>query len=330
MKRTWWLASALVWVAFAMVPLLLGDWELAMFGQTLVYGIAAMSLAFIWGQAGLLCFGQSVFFGTGAYLTGLAAKGMLPGLPELGWMALPLSFLGGMLLSGLLGAALFFGRAIQNAYFGIVTIVLAIIAERIATNWDYIGGFNGLLDVPSLMWSMGGQDFDTADPMTGYVTVLSLAFFSFLGLFFVQQSKLGTIIRGISANETRMTNLGYNVGLWKTLAFALSGGVAALAGALFAIQFSFVSPAVIGFALSTEILIWAAVGGKAVLLAAMLGAVIVKYVEYLLSDRIGQYWLLAIGVIFIAVVIVFPQGLLGKLFRPDLPGRLRKAAGRRT
>ncbi|WP_112585087.1 branched-chain amino acid ABC transporter permease [Brucella tritici] len=324
MKSTWLIASILVWIAFAIVPLILGDWELAMFGQTLVYGIAAMSLAFIWGQAGLLCFGQSVFFGTGAYIAGLGTKGMLPGLPELGWSILVLSFLAGALLAGLLGAALFFGRAIQNAYFGIVTIVMAIIAERIATNWDYLGGFNGLLDVPSLSWTMGTQSFDTADPMTGYIVVLSLTFMCYIALFFIQQSRTGTVIRGISSNETRMANLGYNVGLWKTMAFSISGGVAAVAGALFAIQFSFVSPAVIGFALSTEILIWAAVGGKAVLLAAMLGAVLVKYIEYLLSDKIGQYWLLAIGVIFVVVVIIFPQGLLGKLFRPRLPHRLRR------
>src|SRR5690606_32088525 len=190
----------------------------------------------------------------------LGTKGLLPGLPELGWSVLFLSFFGGALLSGILGVALFFGRAIQNAYFGIVTIVLAIIAERIATNWDYLGGFNGLLDVPSLNWDMFGQNFDSADPMTGYIVVLSLTFISFLALFGIQQSKIGTVIRGISSNETRMANLGYNVGVWKTMTFAISGGVAALAGALFAIQFAFVSPAVIGFALSTEILIWAAVG----------------------------------------------------------------------
>src|SRR5690606_40702714 len=61
--------------------------------------LAAMSLAFIWGQAGLLCFGQSVFFGTGAYIAGLGAKGMLPGLPELGWSVLPLAFLGSAIRS---------------------------------------------------------------------------------------------------------------------------------------------------------------------------------------------------------------------------------------
>lgn len=324
MKSKWLVASIVVWVAFAIVPLILGEWELAMFGQTMVYGIAAMSLAFIWGQAGLLCFGQSVFFGTGAYIAGLGAKGMLPGLPELGWSVLPLAFLGSALFSALLGMALFFGRAIQNAYFGIVTIVLAIIAERIATNWAYLGGFNGLLDIPSLNWDMMGQNFDSADPMTGYILVLSLTFISFLFLFGIQQSKIGTVIRGISSNENRMANLGYNVGVWKTMAFSISGGIAGLAGALFALQFAFVSPAVIGFALSTEILIWAAVGGKAVLLAAMLGAILVKYIEYLMSDSIGQYWLLAIGIIFIIVVILFPQGLLGKLFRTNLPRRLRR------
>jgi branched-chain amino acid transport system permease protein/urea transport system permease protein len=97
-----------------------------------------------------------------------------------------------------------------------------------------------------------------------------------------------------------------------------------LAGALFALQFSFVSPAVIGLALSTEILIWAAVGGKAVLMAAFIGALGVKWVEGALSESIGAYWLLVIGLAFVAVIVIFPQGLLGRLLDPGLPRRLRR------
>lgn len=317
--------TLLIWIVLCSLPLFIGEWELAMFGQTLVYGIAAMSLAFIWGQVGLLCFGQSLFFGIGAYIMALTSKGMMPGLPDSAWLGLVLAITGGFLAAFLLGAALFFGRAVGGAYFGIVTIAAAVIAERIATNWSYIGGFNGLLDIPSITFNAFGIQFDTVDLITGYLFVLGCAFIAFIIMTHLQRSPFGTVLKGIRCDETRMASLGYNVGLWKTVAFGISGAVASLAGALFAVQFSFVSPAVIGFAISTEILIWTAVGGKEVLLAAMFGAVLVKYTEYLLSETIGQYWLLVIGILFIALVVLSPKGLLGRLLAMQLPARLRRS-----
>jgi branched-chain amino acid transport system permease protein/urea transport system permease protein len=292
-----------------------------MFGQLLVYGLAAMSLAFIWGEVGLVCFGQALFFGAGAYAMALTAKGMIPGLPDSAWLGLFLGIVAGAVVGAVTGALLFFGIGLKSAYFGIVTLAAAVIAERIATNWRYIGGFNGLLDVPPLPLP-GGTD--SADPMMGYLLVLALAIVCWLFLFALQRSPFGTVLRGIRCDERRMLTLGFSVPIYKMVALAISGAVAGLAGALFALQFSFVSPAVIGLALSTEILIWAAVGGKAVLIAAFIGALGVKWVEGTLSESIGAYWLLVIGLAFVAVIVIFPQGLLGKLLDIGLPKRLRR------
>lgn len=310
-----------VWLVLVLVPLALGSWELAMFGQLFVYGIAAASLAFIWGEVGLVCFGQALFFGTGAYVMALTAKGMIPGLPDSAWLGLFLGIAGGALMGAVIGALLFFGAGLRSAYFGIVTIAAAVIAERLATNWRYIGGFNGLLDVPPLPLPGG---LDSADPLTGYLLVLGLAFLCWLLLLALQRSPFGTVLRGIRCDERRMLSLGFSVPVYKLVALAISGGVAGLAGALFALQFSFVSPAVIGLALSTEILIWAAVGGKAILMAAFIGALGVKWVEGALSESIGAYWLLVIGLAFVAVIVIFPQGLLGRLLDPGPPRRLRR------
>ncbi|MBX3598857.1 MAG: branched-chain amino acid ABC transporter permease [Rhizobiaceae bacterium] len=315
------LLTLAIWLVLGLMPLALGSWELAMFGQLLVYGIAAASLAFIWGEVGLVCFGQALFFGTGAYVMALTSKGMIPGIPDSAWLGLVLGIIGGALAAAILGGLLFFGVGLRSAYFGIVTIAAAVIGERLATNWRYIGGFNGLLDVPPLPLP-GGTD--SADPLMGYLLVLSFAFLSWLLLLALQRAPFGTVLRGIRCDERRMLSLGFSVPVYKLVALAVSGGVAGLAGALFAIQFSFVSPAVIGLALSTEILIWAAVGGKAVLMAAFIGALGVKWVEGALSESIGAYWLLVIGLAFVAVIVIFPHGLLGRLLDTGLPKRLRR------
>ena len=310
-----------VWLVLGLMPFILGLWELAMMSQLLIYGIAALSLSFIWGEVGLVCFGQALFFGTGAYVMALTAKGMIPGLPESAWLGLLLGIVGGALAGALVGAALFFGKGLRTAYFGIVTIAAAVIAERLTTNWRYIGGFNGLLDVPPL--TLPGA-IDSAEPLAGYVLVLGFAVLSWLLLLALQRAPFGTILRGIRCDERRMQSLGFSVPVYKIVALAISGGVAGLAGGLFSLQFSFVSPAVIGLAMSTEILIWAAVGGKAVLLAAFIGALAVKWVEGVLSETIGAYWLLVIGLAFVAVIVIFPQGLLGRLLDLRLPRRLRR------
>lgn len=125
-----------------------------------------------------------------------------------------------------------------------------------------------------------------------------------------------------AAHNTATRFFGYDVFAAKLFAFTISAAVAGLAGALFTAQFGFVSPPLLGFALSTEVLIWVAVGGRGVLLGALLGAVLVRSVENALSDQLGEYWLLAMGLLFVAVVVFAPAGLFGKLLRLPIPTRL--------
>ena len=110
-------------------------------------------------------------------------------------------------------------------------------------------------------------------------------------------------------------------------AFTLSGAIAGLAGALFVTEFGFVSPALIGFGLSTEVLIWVALGGRDVLLAAFIGAILVRSVESALSEALGSYWLLALGVLFVVSVVMLPRGLVGWFLQLPLPARMTRAAG---
>jgi len=320
-----WGLYALILAAALAAPLMLKAWSLSQLAQYMIYGIFAMTLAFIWGQVGLLCFGHSLFFGLGAYMMGLSIKGMLPGLPASQLLGLTLALLAPGLWAAIFGLALFKGRALTGAYFGIVTLAAAIIAERIAVNWNYIGGFNGILDIPPLTLSWGQTNYEIIEPVHLYYTSLFFAVLVFSLLNWLCRSPFGTILRGIRDNEQRTSFMGYDVPLIKTLALVISGSLAGLAGAMFTVQFYFVSPALVGFTLSTEVLIWVALGGKEVILASFLGAIIVKNVESFLSDTLGQFWLLALGFLFIVCVITMPKGLLGGLLRLPLPGRLRRA-----
>ncbi len=317
-----------VWLLLALLPLALSEWKLAQLSQLVSYGIFAMSLAFVWGQTGLLCFGQAIFFGLGGYTMAVLTKGMVPGLPTgtaFGLLAAVLVPAATGLLAGVL---MFRGRGLSGAYFAIVTLAAAVIAERAASHTAFLGGFNGLMNGPPLAYTAGGKTVELLDAVPVYYLLLGAAAVVCGLLLWTERSPLGTILRAIRDNETRTGSFGFDVSLYKTFSLALGAAVAGFAGALFVTQFGFVSPALIGAALSTEVLIWTAVGGRGVLLAAFLGALLVRSVEGALSDRLGYYWLLALGGLFVATVVLFPSGLFGRLLALPLPRRL--APGGRT
>jgi urea transport system permease protein len=314
--------TVLVCVGFLLLPLAVDEWYLSSLAQLIAYGIFAMSLAFVWGQVGLLSFGQAIFFGTGAYVMALITKGMLAPIPD----ATPLGLLAAIvlpaLLANLLGQFLFRGRGVSGAYFAIVTLSAAVIAERLVGHWRFIGGFNGLLGVPPLRLGFGEDATELFAPLSAYYVMLAAAALVFLGLLWLERAPLGSVLRAIRDHEERTGYFGYDVAACRRFAFTVSGGVAGLAGALFVTQFGFVSPALIGFSLSTEVLIWTALGGREVLLAAWLAAILVRTVEGILSEALGHYWLLALGVMFAVAVVYLPRGLLGWLLRLPLPSRL--------
>jgi urea ABC transporter permease protein UrtC len=305
-------AAALAALALlALVPFGAVDWQLQQLAQLFCYGLLAASLAFIWGQAGLLCFGQSLFFGLGAYTMGLASLDLLPGLRGLGagWAALGAALLVPALAAQLLGRFLFHGRGLRGAYFGIVMLAVSLLAERVATSWTYVGGLNGLMNVPPFR-PTGSVELIDARPT--YWAVLGVAALAVAGLDLLTRSRWGIVLRAIRDDEDRVALLGYDVAAYKTTAFTLSAMAAGLGGACFAVQFGFVSPPLIGFALSTEALIWTALGGRTLLAAAFAGAVGVRWLESALSELLGAWWLLAIGLLFVLAVILFPRGLLAE------------------
>jgi branched-chain amino acid transport system permease protein/urea transport system permease protein len=316
------LPTGVAWLALAALPLAADDWQLAQLAQFVCYGIFAMSLAFVWGQAGLLCFGQAVFFGIGAYLMAVVTKDMVPGLPDGTAIGLAAAVLGASGAAFVAGTLLFRGRGLSGAYFAIVTLAAAVIVERAASHIGWLGGFNGLMNVPPLRLGLSGRSVELFDAAPVYYLLLGTTLLVYALLLAVERSPTGTVLRAIRDDDRRTAYFGYDVARYKILAFTIAGAVAGLAGGLFATQFGFVAPTLIGVGLSTEVLIWTALGGRSVLLAAFLGAIVVRTAEAQLSDLLGSYWLLALGLLFVVSVTVLPSGLLGRLLRLPLPQRM--------
>ena len=316
--------SIAVWVALAATPLFIDAWSASRLAQYMTYGLFAMSLAFIWGQGGILCFGHALFFGVGAYAMALVTLGRLPALGDSQGVGLLLAVVLAAGVANLLGRLLFHGRGLSGAFFAIVTLCTAFITEIAAQHWRFVGGFNGLIGVPPLVapWRSGSGAW--LGPVESFYAVFAIVLVVYLGLLAIERSPFGTVFRTIRDNEYRTGFFGYDVAEYKTVAFTVSGAVAGLAGALFTAQFGFVSPALIGFALSTEVLIWTAVGGRGVLLAAFLGALLVRSVEGVLSENLGNYWLLILGLLFVVTVVVAPRGLFGVVLSLPLPRRLAR------
>lgn len=306
--------AAAAWIALAFLPLGLNDWLRGDLATYFTYGIFAMSLAFVWGHCGLLCLGQGVFFGLGAYAMSVTTLGMLPGAPALisSWLGLVFAVVLPAVAAQLLGRFFFGGRGLHGAFFGIVTLALAFIAERAAINWDYLGGLNGLMNIPPINLGVNGGGFEIWDTTALYYLHLAVAFAVFAVLTWLLRSPYGTALAAIRDDEERTRSFGYDAAQYKTTAFSIGAAVAGLSGALFVAQFGFASPPLIGFKLSAEVLIWVALGGRGMLFAAFTGAILVRTLEGYLSETFGQYWLLALGLLFVLAVIVFPRGLIGE------------------
>jgi len=228
-------------------------------------------------------------------------------------LALPAAVAGTALLAWLLARFVFSGRlGLRGVYFAVVTLAVSYLSEKIADAGDTItGGQNGILQkvrlgVPGLSFHKG-YGF--------YVCTAALLVAVYVLLRWFVASPAGLVLRGVRENEDRVALLGYDVAAVKRRAFVLSGALAGLAGALFHVHEGIVSPSSVGVQLSTFVLLWVALGGRGTLLGPVVGAVGLSYLNVRLSGTLLDTWLLVVGAVLVAVIMVFPAGLFGYLNR---------------
>lgn len=317
------MAFGLLLAAASALPMLTDGYILYVLPEYFTYGLLALSLGLLWGQVGILSFGQAAFFLAGAYAAGLLLKA--GGVTSSLFLVLPIAALLGALIAMVAGYFLFTG-GVRATYFVLVTLALSILAERLAVNYSGItGGWNGMfINRPELSFGpLGSLSFYGDVPM--YYFLLTLLVGGFLAVRAIVHSRFGKMLIGVRENEDRMLSMGVDTAIIKTLAFGLSGAVAGLAGALFAMHTGFVSPSVGGVLFSTEVVVWVAIGGRLSLLGAVVGGILIAGLSNYLSAIVPDYWRLILGIVFILVIVFFKRGLAGAL--EDLRGLLAPKKG---
>ena len=291
--------------ALLLLPFAVGEFWAYQLGLLYLYAIAALGLGLCWGRAGFLPLGQGLFFGLAAYLSGLA----LIAFEQSWWLLvlLPLAACASGLLAFLIGTLVFRRRGESGPYFSMITLALSLLAYQVANNWESVtGGFNGLKGIPGLP----GLDSYTAAYYVAAVALIA----STLATGWLYRAPLGVLWAALAHNERRVAMFGFDTNRLKAVAFGVSGLLAGIGGALYAPQQGLVTPQLCGFALSADLVIWAAVGGRGRLLGPVLGAIAIGALTSGLRDRF-QFWEIGIAIVFILVVLLFPQGLIG-VFAP--------------
>ena len=311
-------AATAIFVILALLPLFVSGYPIYILPQYMLFGVMAMSLGLLWGFGGILSFGQAGFFALGAYTMGLAMQGAFGVNPA--YIGLLLSLVVGGVVAAVTGYFLF-SAGVRATYFVLVTLALSIMVEQIAVSQsDITGGWNGMfIDRMSLTFGPLGE-ISLYEDAPAYYAVLPVVILVYVLLRWLVRARFGKVLVGIRENEDRLTALGYDTSLYKTCAFAVSGAIACFAGALYGTHANFVAPSLGGVLFSTEVVVWVAIGGRGSLLGALLGGIVVASLSNYLSAVTPEYWQLAIGLIFILVIVFLRGGVAGAI--QSLAGRV--------
>ena len=317
----------LVLVIFAVLPLLVADYLTVFFTRVLILSLLAISFDLVWGYAGILSFGQALFYGTAAYTVALMARDL--GITAI-FVILPVSLLVGLLLSFLIACFLLLGRRQPSVIFvALGTLTGTYAADRLARGWYYLGGQNGIPSIPQMTW--GSYAFDEGGVY--YYLAFATLILVYVGCRFLVRSQFGLALAGIREQEGRIAFFGYKVQHIKTLVFSLAGAIAGLAGGLYAFHEGFVWPNMLGVILSTQIVLYALFGGVGTLIGAVIGVIAIEVLSYVLADNYQQVWPIILGALLLAVILLRPTGLIS-LVVPErerignfAPRRGRRAAG---
>ncbi|VXD21184.1 urea ABC transporter permease subunit UrtC [Planktothrix paucivesiculata] len=315
---------------FAIImPLILPTFRLQLLGRFLALAIAALGIDLIWGYTGLLSLGHGIFFALGGYALAMYLKLQLPpgeipdfftlyGVNDLPWLwkpfySFPFTLFAVIIIpgivAGLLGYLVFRNR-IKGVYFSIITQAALIV---------FFNFFNGQ---QQLINGTNGLKTET-DKIFGFVVgsaPVQLAFYEITILFLIAtylvcrwltSGRFGNLLIAIRDDEFRLRFSGYNPTWFKVLVFSISGAFAGIAGALYTVQTGIITPNAMDVAFSIEMVIWVAVGGRGSLIGAILGTLLVRLGRTVLSEQFPEVWLFFQGALFLIVVTVLPDGIVG-------------------
>lgn len=312
-------------------PLYLSDFRLNILAKCLAFAIGALGLDLLWGYTGILSLGHGVFFGLGGYAMAMhlklvASGDRLPdfmdwtGVTKLPWFWEPFRYAGFAILMGIVIPSVLalilgfftFRNRIKGVYFTILTQALVIITVTLFVGQQkYTGGTNGLTGYAELF----GVPLRNAGMKNAlYFATVAALLAAFLLCRYLVKSRLGKVLRAIRDGENRVRFLGFDTSVYQMAAFAVSAGLAGLAGMLFVLHVGIISPSMMGIVPSVEMVLWVAIGGRGTLVGAVIGAIVINEAKSGLSESFPDIWTFFLGALFILVTVFLPGGLVG-LFR---------------
>src|SRR5881227_1404944 len=304
-SAAYWTGFVIVVGALALSPLVLPEFWQRFATEILIWGLIAMSSDILIGYTGLVSFGHSAFFGLGMYG---AAAAMLTTRPPSLWLALVYGLVGAAAAAGFVA---YFSTRLRDIYFAITTLIFSQIFYVVIFTWtELTGGENGLsfnrppIGIPGLF----SQRFTST---TLHWFVVAVVAISYLLLRRITRSPFGMVLQSIRENEARTRAIGYPIERYKMVAVMLSGLFAGLAGVLYALQNQFAAPDFVFFVVSGQTVIYNVIGGVGTLVGPIVGAAFFLLLSEAFSRFFTEFYLIPVGVIFIAMVIFMPQGLLG-------------------
>ncbi len=299
-------------VVLAVAPFVLDTYTVNILIRALFLAGLALTVDILWGYTGVLTFGQSAFFGIGAYACALVFShyGFGPGWAVL---ALIIGIVAAMAIGLLVGWLAFYHGA-SPLYASIVTLALPIVLTQVVfAGGRFTGSSSGLSGFPTYYWDLETWFWIAG----GFLTLVTC-----LAWLFVR-SDMGRVLVAIRENEMRCAYLGIPVPKLKILVMSVMGAIGAVAGFGYAAFTNVVAPELTGFLLGTELLIWVALGGRGTIIGPVLGTIAIDVTSSYLSGSLPFVWKLLIGFAFVAVIVALPQGLL-----PELGKGLRRLQGK--
>ncbi|MGV6816520.1 MAG: urea ABC transporter permease subunit UrtC [Thiotrichales bacterium] len=319
-------------------PLHISTYTVTLLGKYLTYALLAIAVDLVWGYLGILSLGHGAFFALGGYAMGMYLMRQIgdrgvygnPELPDfmvfLNWTELPwfwhgfdmfwFSALMIILVPGLLAFIfgwLAFRSRVTGVYLSIITQALTYaLMLAFFRNEMGFGGNNGLTDFKDIL----GFDLQSDSTRVGLFIASAIALaLGYLSCRFIINSRLGRVAVAIRDAEDRARFIGYRVEHVKLWVFTFSAILAGIAGALYVPQVGIINPGEFSPLNSIELVVWVAVGGRATLYGAVLGAFVVNYGKTYFTAAIPELWLFALGALFILVTILLPKGVVGLLRR---------------
>jgi branched-chain amino acid transport system permease protein len=302
-------AGSVLLVVALFAPLIFNTyWISTLLTQMLILGVVAASLIFLSAYGGMVSLGQLAIWGIAGFALGnFTTNGNTKGL-NLGWAEVP-----GIVVAILIAVlvAMLFGALASRSfgiYFLMITLVFSVIANLFFGQVTSVSGFGGISGIPI-------PDFlsRTAHPERLYFVTLAVALAMYAMMRYVARTPFGLTLQGIRDDPVRMSSLGYNVTLHRTLAFGFGGFVAAVGGILFVWWNAQIAPSTIGLSATIDVLVIAVIGGLYRLEGAWIGALVFVVINNYAQDVsfIGDRFHTLIGLIFLVIVLVSPDGLIG-------------------